>query len=270
MHLIIERLNGQKFISTNHGMKILQFVVSSPKINSVYEEVAGRSGLIDMGTTYGGRDIMAEILFWGVDGQDTPLVRNSIFQILDSKELFYVADSREPDRRWLIRCDTSFTPEQFTSTHGKFNVQFISPLSYAESIGTTLQPITFRNNPALLNLGLNLTENDYVKTINTFKIFNAGERIDPREGLPLKIHFKGSCNNLRILNNTNNTEWRYNATASVVDQILFDGIRSYKNGISMFRDTNYGVVELEKGWNEFTVSGATNFEIKFDHRFYYL
>lgn len=247
------------------GIIFNRFEPSSPSPMHNRERIEGRNGYVDLGTVFDGRTINAAITILPIN--DYAPLRDKVFDLFDSRGLFYIVNDEE-HKRWLVKHSGSYTFARKGAT-GETAIQFESPLPYADSIGTTLEPITFRSNPVLLKEGLYLNEKDYKHSTNTFKVFNVGEKIDPRE-LPLKIHFKGASNGLSILNNTNGTEWSYNDITVDADEISLDGIRSFKNGISIFRNTNYGVIELEKGWNEFTISGATNFEVKFDHRFYYL
>ena len=249
------------------GIVFNSFNVSSPAPVHYREKIDGRNGFVDMGTTYDGRVIDARITILPVDRQDYALLRNEVFSLFDSREPFYLQHD-EKGKRWLVKYNSPFSFNRSGSV-GQTPIQFISSNSFSESIGTTLDEKTFEVDLWQFGQGLDLDETDYIQTTNTFAIYNAGEKIDPRE-LPLKIYFKGASDGLTITNNTNGTEWMYNATSSANDEILLDGIYSYKNGQSIFRDTNYKSIELEKDWNEFSVSGASNFEIKFEFRFYSL
>jgi len=110
-----------------------------------------------------------------------------------------------------------------------------------------------------------------IENQTSFRIYNAGDKtIDPRE-LPLKITFRGASTNLTITNQTTGDCWQYTGTTVKSDFLVLDGIRSLKNGVSIFSDTNRKLITLVPGWNDFTITGASGyFEITFNFRFYYL
>jgi hypothetical protein len=61
----------------------------------------------------------------------------------------------------------------------------------------------------------------------------------------------------------------YTGITGVNDTITLDGIRSLINGVSVFRQTNKKVLSIAPGWNDFEITGASEFLISFDFRFYY-
>lgn len=271
MNLTVERLDGTRYLLSDYNISIVGFVVDSPSPRFSWEELENRPGLIDLGTTYRERKIRGSFEFTGEDFQDFPLLRNDIFKIFDSRESFYLIDSREPGKRWLVKAN-GFSPEQMIANLGKFQIDFISPMAYAESIGSTMDPKTFDAELWQTGQGLTLDETMYTHSTSSFQIYNAadGVTINPRF-LPLQITFKGASTNLKVTNQTTGDEWSYTGTTAAGDIILLDGIRSTKNNLSIFRDTNKKLITIAPGWNDFVVSGATGtFTIDFSFRFYTL
>jgi hypothetical protein len=89
--------------------------------------------------------------------------------------------------------------------------------------------------------------------------------------LPLKITFTGASTNLTITNTTTGDIWQYTGTTQAGDTITLDGVRSLKNGVSVFGNTNRKLITIAPGWNNFTITGASgSFTISFDFRFYYV
>jgi Phage tail protein len=155
---------------------------------------------------------------------------------------------------------------------GRFDVEFTTLSPFAESIGTTLDPFTF--DAELWQIGQGLTAEDgivYTHSTSSFRIYNAGDvTIDPRV-LPLKITFTGASTNLKITNTTTGDMWQYTGTTQAGDTITLDGVRSLKNGVSIFSATNRKLITIASGWNDFTITGASgSFTISFDFRFYYI
>lgn len=110
-----------------------------------------------------------------------------------------------------------------------------------------------------------------VESTTTFKIYNAGdEKIDPRSK-PLVIEFRGTSTNLSIKNLTTLDTWSYTGTTLKTDFLKIAGVRSLKNGLSIFKDTNRKLITLQPGWNEFELTGTQGFfRITFQFRFNYL
>ncbi|MDA1849129.1 phage tail family protein [Bacillus cereus] len=272
MHLIIERKNGKRYkLSKETGYIVLKFRPESIKVNRQRESVSGRPP-VSIGTEIEGRSIHTELLFTAYDFPDHVLKRNEFFQILDSREEFYVIFSEEPGKRWLVSAE-AFTPEPVTMTLGRCEMVLYSESPYAESIGKTTDPMTFDSNLWQIGQGLIAEDTKYIHNTTSFRIYNAGdETIDPR-AFPLKITYKGVSNNLSIKNVTTGDLWSYTgSTASENDVITLDGVKSSQTAVgSIFGKTNWGLITLKPGWNDFVLTGTSGiFEIKFDFKFYYL
>ncbi|PEQ05498.1 phage tail family protein [Bacillus toyonensis] len=270
MHLIIEKMNGERYkLSKETGYILLKFRPESVKVKKLNERISG-GPLINLGTEIDGRSIHVEILFISYDFPDHVLKRNDFFEILDSREDFYVIYSEEPGKRWLVSAE-GFTPEPVSRTLGRCELVLYSTSPYSESIGTTVDPFTFDSNLWQIGQGLIAEDIKYTHSTSTFSIYNAGGvGINPRY-IPLLITFKGASTNLKIKNKTTGDEWFYTGNTSTNDTIRLDQVRFTKNSLSIVRDTNKKLITLNPGFNDFEITGATDaFSISFDFRFYYL
>ena len=110
-----------------------------------------------------------------------------------------------------------------------------------------------------------------IESQNKFRIYNAGVvEVNPRESY-LKIEFRGASNGLTVSNVTTGDTFKYLDTTLLTDSLVLDGIRSLKNGESVFARTNKKLITLSPGWNEFEVLGTEGFfRITFDFRFTYV
>lgn len=245
--MIIEKLDGTIIETEQYGIKLLTHSISSPSPRVITEEIEGRDGYIELGTTFDGRKIRASFFMQAVDRQDFPLLRNEVFRIFATKELFYFHEPGQK-RRWLVRSN-GFEIEKYPPRIGTFEIEFSSPSPFGESIKPT----------------------SYTFTTPTFRVFNAGDiDIDPRV-LPLTITFTGASTDLTITNQTTGDTWQYTGTTVDGDTITLDGVRSLKNGASIFGNTNRQLITIASGWNDFSVIGTTEaFEISFNFHFYYL
>jgi phage-related protein len=271
MDLTIIRSNGAVYSLAELGIKTLNFEVDSPEPIVVSEEMPGRNGRVDVGAWYGSRSMRGSFFVQAHDTADFPLLRNEMFRAFASREPFHLIDSREPGKRWYVRASGRFAVQQIRQNKGKFDVEFSAESTFAESIGTTADPLTF--DAELWQLGQGLTADDVSYTHNTaqFQIYNAGDvTVDPRE-LPLKITFTGASTNLRIRNLTTGGDWQYTGTTNAGQSIILDGVRATKSGLSIFGATNRKLLTVAPGLNDFEITGATGaFAVAFDFRFYYV
>ncbi|GAB6483386.1 phage tail family protein [Bacillus cereus] len=274
--LKIIKENGEEFvIASNNDMEVLNFLPPSPFYNVQYEKLDGRHGQIEVGGSFDARDnIRAQILFYSRDIWDFYLFRNEIFKLFASQDPFYIITNREPGKRWKVRVASAYEiePKAF-GQYGEFNIVFKSASSFCESIGTTMDPMTFDSNLWQIGQGLIAEDIKYHHNTTSFRIYNAGDVLIDPKCMPLKIKYKGKSNNLSIKNNTTGDFWNYTGvTTTLNDVITLDGVRAYRNVLgSIFKNTNWGLITLKPGWNDFVLTGTTGaFEVEFDFRFYYL
>lgn len=271
MDLTIIRKDGTQYLLSELGIKTLDFIIDAPKPRHHFQVIDNRDGVIDLGTSYEGRTMKAKLYLMAFDTTDWPLLRNDLFKLFDSREAFYIVDSREPGKRWEVKTD-QFTPEQLTDTRGKVEIPFTSTRAYAQSIGTTTDPLTFDAEIWQTGGGLVLDETHYTHTVASFSIYNAGDgvTIDPRF-TPLKITYTGPSALLEIKNLTTGDHWTYNGGTQAADKITLEGVRSTKNGLSIFGNTNRKLITLAPGFNDFQLIGTqSGFSIAFEFRFYTL
>lgn len=271
--LIVEKLNGERYelSEENTGLKLIDFTIDAPNMITETESIPGLDGHIDLGSQFAGRTMSASFKVFARDRYDYPLVRNLIFNIFESRQPFRLIDDREPGKRWLVKYSGTYSIRQLIATFGEFDIGFISDSAYCESIGTSLAPLTFDSELWQFGQGLTMDEVSYVHKTNVFDIYNAGDvEVVPRK-MYLKIEYKGTSNNLKIKNETNGDEWTYNGTSNSGDTIKLEGVRSFKNNLSITPNTNFNLIKLVPGLNRIRLTGASgSYEIKFDFRFYYL
>jgi phage-related protein len=198
-------------------------------------------------------------------------LRDEIIRVIYGREPYYIVPEATPGKRWLVEASDSITPE-LIGMYGEFTLSFISDSTYAESIGTTLDPLTFDSELWQIGEGLTVDDKSYTQSTTAFSIYNAGDiTVDPRE-FPLVITFKGASTNLSIKNTTTGETWSYTGTTTASDSLKLDGVRMLKNGVvSVFANSNRKLITLAPGWNNFTITGASGaFTISFDFRFKYI
>ena len=152
-------------------------------------------------------------------------------------------------RRWKVYLD-GWSPDRLDNKHHVFEIPLVCQEGHSESITVAEKKFT----------------------TPTFRFRNDGSvTIDPRVHTGLVITFKGASDKLIIRNKTTGDEWSWSGTTVANDVITLEGIRSLKNGTSIFGQTNKKLITIAPGWNNFEVVGATgSFELSIKSRFYFL
>lgn len=271
-NVIVERMNGTKYNLADIGVDVRSFIVSAPEIRHEKEEIDGRDGLIDLGSLYGERSIQAVCRMKARDVYDYPLLRNEVFRIFDSREAFFISCDAEPGKRWLVRYASPYSMEQ-TYLWGDFTIPFVSASPYAESTTTTLDPLIFESEAWQFSHGIPLEDVRYEHTNRTFRIYNMGDvAVDPRAN-PLRILLyteSASQTRIEVFNRTTGDYFRYDGDTVNGVPIILDGVRVLRQGVSLAKRTNFGLITLQSGWNDFEVVCPQFQRIQFDFRFYYL
>ncbi|MFB4164809.1 phage tail domain-containing protein [Alteribacillus sp. JSM 102045] len=185
--LTIERKNGDSYVLDNY-MRIKDFDIGFPDIDTQKATIEGVDGYMDRGTRYEGRilTIEADMLKVPAEFEEG---RNQIFRIFKSKEEFYLIDSKEPYRRWVVKMASGFNMPRETPLFTSFTIELESRLSYAESIDQQTQ--TF--------------------TSSSFTVTNNGDSvINPRSwNTPMTITLRNIRGGIRLENTTNGSVWEY-------------------------------------------------------------
>ena len=298
MDIQINKKNGESFTLEQYGILVKDFVVSSIPLDPVYGNVEGSARKIDYGANYGTRTITVPFRIQAYDLMDFPLLRDVLFDLVVSKESFYIREMRrvkklayafvdpseparmDPDtnnqlvggKRYLVRLQNTFDIEQI-ETDGEGELVFeTTELPFAESIGTTqdIQRDGVNADDGLWGFGMGLIANDesliYTHTNKTnFKIYNAGnEKVHPFEQ-DLKITIEGVSNGYELENLTTGDVFKI--TESMSGNLVIDGATVTNNGLQAFRKTNRRFITLAPGWNYIRQNRAI--KTTWDFRFYY-
>jgi hypothetical protein len=150
-------------MAEDFSVLVRSFRISSPAPSRQTEQIDGRDGQIRLGKDYGPREITAVCSFFAVDYADSLLLRDEIIRVVYGREPYYIVPEATPGKRWLVEASDSITPE-LIGMYGEFSLSFISDSTYAESIGTTLDPLTFDAELWQVGEGLTVDMTDYTQT----------------------------------------------------------------------------------------------------------
>lgn len=269
--MIIETLDGKVLDIANYSLKRLFHYIPSITIGHSTESVDGRDGLLYLETSFETRIITVEFLYESYDIFDYYLLRDEINALFTRKESFYITFKNEPYKRYLVRLNQSFdiAPNQYMNS---FNVEFVCVNIFAESTSKTTALKDWDSNSKAWN-GQITWDDDLKYSFNTtaFTVKNLGNvDIDPRQS-ELAITLKGLfSSSVTIINQTTGDTYVYNGTMGANDTLVLKGIQSFKNGTSVFKNTNKKLIKLRAGDNNFVIQGGSVTSIDFGFRYLYL
>ncbi len=265
--MIIQKLNGTKYDVEDFGIKRLFHVIPSAEIKSESSSVSG-VGEIVTEATIDQRTISVEFGFKVVNIFDYYLLRDELNALFLSDEPFYIVFKREPYKRWKVRLAEQFTVPP-NAQGGNFVVNFRTVQKYAESIATTASKKEWDEDVWWWNGAISWDDPiQYAFTTNRFNVINLGNaEIDPRL-MDMEIVVKATAGSyIEINNRTTGDVYRYNGALTSNDTLILKGVRTFKNGVSVFKDTNKKLLTLAPGVNDIQISGTTAQSVNFNFRF---
>lgn len=231
------------------GLLGLKLQVPSPSYNTITQELDGRGGVTVMDRLLQPRKLSAQFITMADDYIGSLNLRDSLYRLLGNGGPFYIAESEIPSKRWKVYFE-EWTPERQTVKAHTFDVSLLNESGFSESTDLIIPSYT----------------------TSSFSFNNEGDlTIDPRIHSETQIKFSGSSTNLVIKNNTNGNVWSWTGTTVSGDYILLSGVQSFKNGVSIFGQTNKKLLTIPLGLNDFELNGVTGaFTLTIKTRFYFL
>lgn len=271
--VLIMRQDGTIYDLGKLGYRVKSFDPPMPQYTHTFQQV-GRYGVQLVDTSIGQLTIPLVLDVTAVDTSDFELQRLRLHQIFRSDEEFYVMTTRMPFLRWKVVADP-FNINQAASFWRARDVQINLQCAsgYAESTATTLTPFTFADKS--WGLGQDLPSNQELKytwTQSNIRFYNGSTIPLLAEERPVKMTFKGTAaNGIKLTNKTTKQSINIYRKLSASDTLIWyslvptiNGKQQYGNGLS-----DHGYLDFAIGWNELVLSGANDFTITFDTRFYY-
>ena len=265
--------DGSAIDMHNLNLWVSQFRIKPPNFTRQKEKLDGGHGLIEIDTTVDTRDIRAVIQVEGYDAVDFDLLRDEIFHIFNPLDEFYIVRDLQPMKRYKAKVSdlSEINFEEGSLEDGQFEVGFEMLQPFAESIATTADVKEWDVDKWQWGMGLDW-DDDFIYTFssNSFVVKNYGNvPIDPRAH-ELEIIIKATASSyLKITNNTTGDVYKYNGVLTSNDTLVLHGVRTFKNGVSVFKNTNHKLLTLAVGENSFTVEGGTIISAAFNFRFLY-
>lgn len=261
---------GKKIDVSIYGMTGSGLTIPSPSYREEVENVPGRPGDILLGRDLEPRKITARFRVKAYDYEDALLIRDELYRLF--AESVYIGEAKQPGKWWWARMIEGWTPVRVNPSTFKMEIPFHCEKGMAESVGSTSDLLTWEADKWQWGMGLSVDQFGYEKlATNRFNIHNAGSLpINPRS-MPLIITLNGVASQfVEIINHTTGETFRYDGTLAASDVLVLNGLRTLKNSLTIYRQTNKKALTLAPGTNDIEVKGATVERIFFDFKFYYL
>jgi hypothetical protein len=269
--ILIERQDGTIYNLGKMGFGVVSFNPPSANWQHTWQQV-GKYHASLTNSEVQQTTIPLVLDAFATDNYDMELQRLMLRQIFMSDEYFYVISMRTPYLRWKCVAE-AFDITQLDNYH-KLKSVSISLLcidGFAESTATTQTPFTY--DAESWGIGENLpngTDLDYTFTTPSFKVYNASIIPLRAEEHPVTIAFSGVvASSLSIENVTTGQTFTLSRALTASDSLILKGLVPIVNGSQDYGASNHAYLDLAVGWNEFKITGASNFTISFDTHFYY-
>ena len=244
---------------------------SYPVFNNNYQGFYGKDGNTFINSSFDKSVFIANFYLRGGDYRDFILTRHDLYNEFSDRGLIRIRTGEDINKIMFVRpnnFEINFIDDgNFDSL---FSIQFDIVSGYKYSLSRSDE-----SDINELSLGMNFQTTDvpiYTHVLEKFRIFNPSDVIvDPyyqRHDLILKINFKGDS--YKITNKTNNTSYSYNEKSIFKDNIILNGLTTTKNGELASQNTDFGFIQLEKGWNDIEVSGAVRHKTTFSFPFIFI
>lgn len=256
----------------------LQFaeLTTTPAYTNTYQNFVGINGSIYTAGQFDKTTVNLKFVVRFKNWDDLNLAKHDIYRFFMTKDVIRVRCNTAPNKVYYCRAmPFDIAPTKVGSAGAVFTVPLDNPSGLAYSICNS-DEITNLDKSSNWSYGMNIP-NDYplkyhFSSTNNFSVYNPSDtEINPylqNDKLLIQVRFTGS--NITIRNNTNDSNWKYNKSGNGSDVIWINGVNTSINGEACSKDTNYGHIQLDKGVNDITVSGADSSDITFSFPFVYI
>lgn len=251
------------------GIKVQEFYKPPANQLGVFVDQDGNGAKINRGTILQSNTPWVDLLVNARDLADYHLIVEELDRLIFQDKPYFIWSDMYPGRRFCVT-PIPFERDREYYKVAKIHIEFDLFKGYAESRGTTVDPFMF--DAELWQVGMGLPNGEdipYIFTSNSFRVFNAGNIVvDAAKLHELSLVFSGEGSPI-IQNLTNGDEFIYTKVLKKSDVLVLDGVHSYLNNLKCGRDTNFGYLKLQQGWNQIQIKGCTNINIVFAFRYLY-
>lgn len=268
--IIVQQSDGTNYDLDDCGFKVISFDPPNTAYNHASQTIyADRPTLTQ--TTINQATIPLVLMIKANDYEDYELQVMKLRKVFSSFKPFYVINSRVPYIRYKVVAQ-AFEIKRLSNFYFSQNltINLVMVDGCSETVGITSDD-TFVDDLSSWGFGENIptTPLKYQFKEKMFSFWNLGNFDLKADSRPVLIRFKGSANNLKIINHTTNQEWQLNQNISGDKELLISGMKPVYDGNNVFKNTNHAYLDFVSGENQIEIQNAGDFTITFETRFYY-
>ena len=267
--IIIQHQDGTIYDLDALDFRVKKFDPPTAAVNYAYTQV-GNYGARLAGAQVAQLVIPLTLVIKAVDNPDYRAQLISLRRIFLTDEDFYVIDQTVPFLRYRVRAE-QISPTQNNNfwQSNDVTVNLDCADGYAETT-TTTGASDFTSELYVFGINLPDTLPKYSFTTSSFTFYNAGNIPLTADERPVTITFKGTAaGGLTIANKTTGQSIKITKALKASDTLTIAGMVPMINGQQAYADSDHGYLDFKRGNNQIQVTGASNFTISFDTRFYY-
>lgn len=235
-----------------------------------WQKVNSRDGQEFHAPTFEPRDITTT---WFIDNVNEGEFRQRFHELQKffmSRTGFWLVFSNQPAYKYRVKAKV-FTPTYFNDHSASVSIVFNNYTGVRESTGTSLE--IFNPSKDFFDFGMGIPNVDNLSwKFNTseFSVFNPSDiDVDPlAQHHYMKIHIKGT-GTPTLTNKTTGETFSYSKPLGANDELILDGVNPMINGNPDGINSNHGTIRLQRGYNDFSISGLENIDVAFEFYFIY-
>lgn len=240
------------------NLKMLDFDEEGVEVQVNSQEMKGRDGVGLLGpATFGPYNLILRFFYKGQDVKDYNLLKQKLRALLFRRDPYFIVHSDMPGKKYLVYCNENSITDIGTR-YGQFEISFVVVRGYSESLLNTSQ-FSLDKADSWQFEGGNLSDSNikYKHTASNFKIYNGStDAINPSLGYEMKIKINVDApNGFKLINNTTGDVFEYKKAIKKNSQLIIDGVHPLINNQRVGVDTNWGWINLDKGFNEIEITG---------------
>lgn len=240
------------------NLKMLDFDEEGVEVQVNSQEMKGRDGVGLLGpATFGPYNLILRFFYKGQDVNDYNLLKQKLRSLLFRRDPYFIVHSDMPGKKYLVYCNENSITDIGTR-YGQFEISFVVVKGYSESLLNTSQ-FSLDKADSWQFEGGNLSDSNikYKHTASNFKIYNGStDAINPSLGYEMKIKINVDApNGFKLINNTTGDVFEYKKAIKKNNQLIIDGVHPLINNQRVGVDTNWGWINLDKGFNDIEITG---------------
>ena len=237
--------------------------VANATLTDTYQKIGINDGQSLISSSYEQRDIKMSVLFWGMNANDMKLAYDALQRFFISREAYWICFSDWPQRMYYVKAK-QITPSYVGDRGYYCDVTFTDQIGLSRSVGTTTDFVVGFGNIQPVD------RPNYVFSTSKFTVVNMSDvLVDPeKRGHSFKMTLKGSSSSdMTITNSTTNLSITRKGGWS--GEWCLNGTNPELNGQPDGINTDHGIITLQKGNNDFIVTGFSG-TITFDFPLWWL